>query len=312
MARVPVDKYTFPWGDAEACPCGSGACFVKCCKVGPKQLPYVNIPDLSPPGSATGYTNSRCYMSGTNNCSKGKSREHYISEAILARFAKLNISGMPWQEKGKVEVYATKSLVANILCERHNSALSPIDRFGIKAFDALTEAADYAVNRKGPGRVEHYLISGEGLELWMFKLAAGIHYGGIAAADGGILRETCTFPIVELIGALTTGTLPPDSHLWVSQVPGLVQRGQIAVGPLIDVAANQNAGVQVQFGPLQFEVTLTAPPISTQHFVALAHRRRPRVIDFVGPERDARVILTWKGWLTNNVNRLGVELSPEV
>jgi hypothetical protein len=251
-------------------------------------------------------------MSATNNCSKGKSREHYISEAILARYPQLNVSGMPWQKKGESKVLPSKSLVANILCERHNNALAPLDKLGLMAFDALTAAADYAVNRTHPGRAAHYLISGEGLELWMVKLAAGIHFGGIATADGGILRKTCSFPTNEMIAALTTGKLPPDSHLWVSQVPGLIQRAEISVGPLINVEANLNSGVQVQFGPLQFQTTLVAPPVSQQHLAALASRRRPRVIDFNGPARDARVVLSWRGMPINSVNRLGIELSPNV
>jgi len=312
MTRLPKDKYTFPWGDADDCPCGSGSAFVRCCKVGPSYLPYVKIPSLSPPGDVTAYANPNCYMSTTNNCSKGKSREHYVSEAILARFDKLNVGGMPWQKTGETKILPAKSLVANILCERHNNALAPIDRLGLMAFDALTDAADYAVNRKWPGRAEHVLMSGEGLELWMFKLAAGIHFGGIAAADGAILRDTCTFPTSEMIGALTTGELPSNSHLWVSQVPGLIQRAQVGVGPLIDLTTspNLNAGVQVQFGPLQFQATLVEPPITAQHFAALAPRRRPRVIDFTGPARDARVVLSWKG-MPNNVNRLAVEVTPE-
>lgn len=212
MARLPADKYTFPWGDADACPCGSGSVFVRCCK-GSRQLPYVKFPSLSPPGALTGYANSNCYMSDTNNCSKGKSREHYISEAILTRFDKLNVSGMPWQKKGEVKTLPAKSLVANILCERHNNSLAPLDKLGLMAFDALTEASDYAVNRKSPGRAAHYLMSGDGLELWMFKLAAGIHFGGIAMAEGGIVRDKSEFPTDEVTAALSTGSLPPKSGL---------------------------------------------------------------------------------------------------
>jgi hypothetical protein len=312
MARLPVDKYTFPWGDAAPCPCESGRSFGRCCKVGPNLLPYVKVPSLVPPGPATGHANPKCYMSATNNCSEGKSREHYISEAILRRFDGLTVSGMPWQRKGEAKSYPSNSLVANILCERHNNALSPIDRLGLAAFDVFNRAADYVLSRRSPGRAEHFLISGEGLELWMVKLAAGIHFGGIAAAEGGILRETCSFPVAELIGALTTGKLPRNSHLWVSQAPGLVHKSQIAVGPLIDVTAGQHAGVQVQFGPLQFETTLLAPPISARHLAAMAPRRRPSVIDFVGPARDARVVLSWNRLSAGELNRFGVELSPDV
>lgn len=307
MTRLPVDKYTFPWGDAETCPCGSGTVFVDCCKVGPGRLPYVEIPNLVPPGDVTDYAHPKCYMSGTNNCSEGKSREHYISEAILSRFDNLNVSGMPWQGKGTSKILPAGSLVANILCERHNNALAPIDTLGLRAFDALTAASDYAVNRRHPGRVEHYFMSGDGLELWMFKLAAGIHFGGIAAADGGIVRDTCNFPTDEVVQALTTGKPPADSGLWVTQNPGLIQRGQIGVAPLIHVEANKMTGVLVQFGPLQFQSTIGAPPVTIGQLAALQQRSRPRVIDFNGPDRDARVVLSWPGW-SAKVGRLGVEL----
>jgi hypothetical protein len=311
MARLPVDQYTFPWFDADDCPCLSGDAFVRCCNVGAKRLPYVKIPSLVPPGDATGYAHPKCYMSGTKNCSEGKSREHYISEAILARFDQLSVSGMPWQKKGEAKILPAKSLVANILCERHNNALAPIDTLGLRAFDALTWASDYAVTSKHPGRARHYLMSGEALELWLFKLAAGIHFGGIAAADGGIVRDTCDFPTDEVVNALTSGNLPADSCLWVTQNTGVVQRGQISVGPLIHVEANRMVGVLVQFGPLQFQCTVGAPPASAAQLAALQSRNRPRVIDFNGPARDARVVLSWPGQ-PNQVGRLGVELSPDV
>lgn len=274
------------------------------------KLPYVRVPDLSPPGETTGYAHPKCYMSATNNCSEGKSREHYVSEAILQRFDNLNVSGMPWQEVGKAQIYPAKALVANILCERHNNALAPVDGFGVKAFDALTEASDYAVNNSRPGRAEHYLISGEGLELWMFKLAAGIHFGGIAATDGEIIRDKYDLPMAELTEALTTGKLPATSNLFVASTPGLVERAQIRVAPIIDTATNKNLGVAAQFGPLQFQTTIAAPPAPLLHLADLAYQRRPRVIDFSGPARDARVVLTWKSGLPNLVKRLGVTVQP--
>jgi hypothetical protein len=309
MSRIPPDRYTFPWGEAEPCPCGSGIRFRQCCKQLPGQLPYVKLPSLLPPGPKTNYQHPKCYMAPTKNCSSGKSREHYVSEAILARFSQLRVSGMPWQVSGEAQIYPASALAVNILCERHNSALAPIDTLGVKAFDALTSAADYAVTQQNPGRARHYLASGEGLELWMFKLLAGIHFGGIAAAQGKLLRDDHSFPINEAIEALSLGKLPSNAGMYVSQNTGLVQRNQIGVGPLIDVTKAENIGVQVQFGPLRFETTIVPPPISMLHRSHLAARRRPSVVDFVGPARDARIILTWKG-ATNKVNRVGVEVQP--
>lgn len=310
MTRAPADRYTFPWGDAGACPCQSGYTFAECCKTGPYKLPYVKIPSLAPRGEKTNYAHPKCYMSPTKNCSQEISREHYLSEAILKRFDKLNVSGMPWQKEGEKRIFPTNALAANILCERHNSALAPIDMHGLRAFDKFIEATDYALAGRHSGRVQYHLLSGEGLELWLYKLLAGIHFGGIAAAKGGLLRDNCSFPVVELVEALTNGTLPAGSNVWIGSNVGLVERGQIAVGPLIDVEKNCNIGVQVRFGAIQFEATLVAPPLSIAQKAAHASRKRPRVIDFVGPARDARVVLTWPGW-ANEVRRLELKVAPD-
>jgi hypothetical protein len=248
-------------------------------------------------------------MAGSANCSEGVTREHYVSEAILKRFDLLNVSGMPWQEAEQTQTLPTKALVANILCERHNSALSPVDEMGLRVFDACIAAADYAVSQKYPGRTQHYLISGEGLELWMFKLMAGIHFGGIAKADGRVARENCGIPIERIVEALSTGSLPAGAGLIVAQNTGVVQRSQLSVSPLVATEKNEHIGVRVHFGALSFEATVVPPPVTAAHKARLAPFRRPRVVDFVGPARDARIVLTWKG-SPNDVRRVKVEVRP--
>ena len=249
-------------------------------------------------------------MASTNNCSEGKSREHYVSESILERFDSLKVSGMPWQKAGESKILPANALAATILCERHNSALSPVDEFGRKAFNAFTAAADYAVTQLHSGRAQHYLISGEGLELWMFKLFAGIHHGGIASADGKRARDSLDFPIAPTVAALSDGTLPTNAGLIISHNMGLVQRDQIEVCPLVNVLKAENIGVQVKFGALQFETTVVPPDITLSLGAKIASYRRPRVVDFSGPARDARVVLSWKGWAPE-VNRIKVEVRPE-
>lgn len=244
------------------------------------------------------------------NCSEGKSREHYVSEAILKRFDQLSVSGMPWQQANETQILPTNALVANILCERHNSALSPIDTAGLRAFDVFISAAKYAVSNRYPGRAEHYLISGEGLELWMYKLMAGLHVGGIAAADGRVARDSFAFPLASVVESLTNGTLPTGAGLIVTQNVGIVQPNKIMVAPIIQLKGNKNIGIRVQFGALLFETTVIPPPINMLHSAKLAHRRRPGAIDFVGSARDARVILSWKG-SANEVRRVAVEVRPD-
>ena len=309
MSRLPVDRYTFPWGDAEVCPCGSELRFVDCCKR-PGRLPYVTVPSLMPPGPLANYAHPACYLASTNNCSTGRSREHYVSEAILARFEQLSVSGMPWQNQGEVQNLPANALAANVLCERHNGALSPIDSMGLRAFEAFLSAADYAVHQRHSGRAAHFLISGEALELWMFKLMAGIHFGGIAKADGRVSRDNHAFPLEATMQALTTSELPKNAGLIVTQNSGLVRPKQISVAPLITTQDSQIIGVRVQFGALTFETTIVPPPISASHRAQLASLRRPRVVDFAGQARDARVVLTWLGGL-NEVRRVQINVQPD-
>jgi hypothetical protein len=68
--------------------------------------------------------------------------------------------------------------------------------------------------------------------------------------------------------------------------------------------------VQVQFGPLQFVALVDTPAGTAKEFEKFARLHRPRVIDFSGPHRDARVVLSWPGIPVDRVNRLGVELAP--
>ena len=111
MARLPPHRYTSPWGDTAPCPCGARRKSFDCCKRA-KQLPYFELPGLPPPGAVTNYQHPACYMSSTNNCSDGKSREHYVSEAILDLFDQLNVSGMPWQKPGESKILPANALVA--------------------------------------------------------------------------------------------------------------------------------------------------------------------------------------------------------
>ena len=277
--------------------------------MGVGQMPRIAVPSLMPPSPKTEYSHPRCYLKCTADCSRQMSREHYISENILRNFTRLRVSGMPWQEMGDEKFLPASSLVANILCSRHNNALSPLDRLAGHTFDSLVAAADYAVNQRHEGRIAHHLVSGHALELWMYKLMAGIYFGGIAAANGSRVRDTCCFPDTEIAGYLTEGTLAPNGGMYVTQNVGLIPRSDIGVAPLIDAETDTCVGVQVQFGPLRFETTVIHPNLPTNHQAIMAQRRRPHAIDYSGPSRDARIVLTWPR-TKGAFNRLGLQVRP--
>lgn len=65
--------------------------------------------------------------------------------------------------------------------------------------------------------------------------------------------------------------------------------------------------MRVEFGTLSFETFLGRPPEEGVKRMVALKRHKPSVIDFNGPARDARVVMTWRNQ-KNVVNRFGFEL----
>jgi hypothetical protein len=85
---------------------------------------------IVPPGAVSGHAHPRCFASVDNNCSNRISREHFISQTLLRQIELNNtakIAGLRWQQPQSFNIFPLSGLASNILCERHNSALSPLD-----------------------------------------------------------------------------------------------------------------------------------------------------------------------------------------
>ena len=79
--------------------------------------------------------NTACWASSLGACSAKISREHIISASQFGGAKAITLSGLPWCPKPKTVGLA--SLVANNLCSKHNSDLSPVDAEAAKFRDAL-------------------------------------------------------------------------------------------------------------------------------------------------------------------------------
>jgi len=127
---------------------------------------------------------SKCYANILADCNGSISREHYISESVLSILSgrNLNVRGFPWQQKGDQLTVTATGLAAKVLCEAHNTALSPLDTDAGKFFQTL-----YTCTRGGmQGLVSTEDLSfdfeGRILEYWMLKVVRGAiasgNYGG--------------------------------------------------------------------------------------------------------------------------------------
>jgi len=144
------------------------------------------------PNPHTGYRHGKCYANGYNNCSTKISSEHFISEDYLRQIELNNttkIAGLAWQKPQTFSILPTKGLASNILCDRHNSALSTLDyEFGsfaetIRDFDR--GKASVSVTRT---------VSGRMIELWMLKCLLG---ASMSKNIHGTLKPECVNILFE-------------------------------------------------------------------------------------------------------------------
>lgn len=73
------------------------------------------------------------------------------------------ISGVPWLEKGETKILQPSALTANCLCQKHNSALSPLDNATKYFFTAVKSCLQRAA------RSARYIVSGHDIERWLLK-----------------------------------------------------------------------------------------------------------------------------------------------
>lgn len=137
----------------------------------------MNPTNTHPRGPITGYANIKCYARGDHNCSRKISKEHFISETLLRQIHVNNtakVAGLKWQQKETFNVVPLSGLASNILCERHNNALSPLDGC-IGSFAKTIGEFDAALlSSTSADASEQRFFSGDDIERWMVKSLLGM------------------------------------------------------------------------------------------------------------------------------------------
>jgi hypothetical protein len=281
------------------CPCGSRSMVAVCCFDERDQKLRKKIPSIEPPGPVTGYAHPSCYLRGTGDCSTKISGEHYFSASILEQISEIQglnggvrLAGMPWLKPGETQDLAIKNLTANILCKRHNEALSPLDQEAGRFFTILKRLLTDFSEGKAYRKPIFDLVSGTVLELWMLKVACGMYFS-IASREGVKLSSTHSIDLAKIEDAFFRGRWDDHAGLYFSGRTGSVMKsdGPTQFIPLSNDITKQYCGTRIHLLGLEMEVIFDTSAASPGPWTAIT--RRPSEMTFVSPKRKHYVIISW-------------------
>ena len=204
-------------------------------------------------------THRGCYAGTLSDCSAKLSREHYISRAVLEEIGTAPmLSGLTFLG-GEEKRLPNSALVSKILCDRHNTQLSPLDDEAARALRALRRFEKGNKDSVTSPTDDFEFVDGPRLEAWMLKTLLGLLAAGLIADTGEPVVGVREGAEPALLEVLFRGRAWPEGWgLWVH--PSSATFGaaaDIALGPLI--FEGQVWAVAVEFGPFLFQPALGRP-----------------------------------------------------
>lgn len=273
------------------CPCGSGRLARECHVDRFDGLLRKQVPSLEPSSPKTAYSHEQCYLHDTSDCSAIISREHYISETVLRQLGKrVAVSGMPWQARGSSQEIGIANLTAKILCERHNNALSPLDAEAGLFFSILQKKFEELGRRSLSQKPVYRLVSGEGLELWMLKVACGLYYS-VATDQGVRLPKTHTIDMLKIRRAFFERRWDSGGGLYLSGNQGSVIRASAHAGFKPLGVKERFVGVGASLHGLELDLFFDTDGMNPVELRRRVHR--PAELLVKRGKRQWSTLLTW-------------------
>jgi hypothetical protein len=225
---------------------------------------YKALANTRPAPPTTGKVAPGCYAGLLSDCDGGLTKEHWISKAVLLEVSVdgetfiTNAAGLPMSGRWvPAETYAAK-----VLCERHNRALSPLDREAQRFFQLL-EQIDLAATSMDVDVPAVTVFSGHDIERWMLKALCGaIACGAFQTHRAERLRGEIPREWLNLLFSLPY--LPLG---WGISFPHRIGEAfstakNVGLAPLL-IAGNV-VGVFARLRGLQFALVLRDVPLATR------------------------------------------------
>jgi hypothetical protein len=155
-----------------------------------------------------------------------------------------------------------ESFVRKVLCDHHNSRLSPVDAAAIELRDALCEIAALSEARKKlklqVWPVKTFSANGFGIERWCLKTLIALAFGGKVPIGNGDPRPGVPPPdLVEIAFGLRSFQPPRAGVYWMGSAGEEVSVTEGVVISTFSNHSNRLAGARFWFWGLNLLLVLT-------------------------------------------------------
>jgi hypothetical protein len=235
----------------------------------------------------TGVSCYGCYAAVLNDCSPHLSREHYVTKSLLDYLNKdgsLLVSGFPWMN-GQTKNLPPDALAAKVLCERHNSALSPLDDIAVRLFQAFDERGVV-----GSGRLVLRVFSGHDLERWLLKVLCGLAQKKNLQTD-----DVCDMSIqrhwLEILFGYSD--FPKDIGLYVCVTKGHLMQSDFDL--TIRALTRRHILTGIVLTVYGYEIVLSMLGFPNRRSNGRQFAYRPEELYAIGRKFEKSIILSWAG-----------------
>lgn len=211
----------------------------------------------------TEYAHPKCYASALGGCSTKVSGEHYFSKSILEQIHLKPIVESAVHKGSSDGRYGISSLIANVLCTKHNSELSALDNGASRMYRALHGFEDDAKARAGGvAKINSLRKEAEMLSVMFGGASMPLGWGLYMAVPGRPVGAPASFGVEPRTNPETGELMQLVAWLqaiefWLCLgIPSPVQQEQYRPGGL----RLSEAGTE-----RQLELRLTWPPDGTSH-----------------------------------------------
>lgn len=247
----------------ERCLCDSGQRIKNCCwrrgdnSLRPRQArTFTTAP-------ATGFSNGRCYATPLNDCSTKITGEHTLSHSVLRELSPteiIEVNGLPRRPHDEFVSVPISGFTCNVLCDRHNAALSLLDSVGHRFFKSLRAINAELRDKSKKPRTRPYLFNGHDVERYILKVLCG---DGIAnkmnSARGPIRGWRPSVQCVRILYGLEH--FPAGWGIYLSADMGQpfdLDENVLGVGPVTN-DDKELCGARFKILGLEFELLMTRP-----------------------------------------------------